>query len=79
MGSYMLDRLGYVLFFNVEYLLRWLRMAEALEPLQRGHARSVSAGGMAMVTSPATTRPSALRKGHQRAFSHGQVIHPHFN
>ena len=42
------------------------------EPLQKGHTRSVSAGGMAMI-SPAPSRPSALRKGHQRAFSHGQV------
>ncbi|CAH1400613.1 unnamed protein product [Nezara viridula] len=42
------------------------------EPLQKGHTRSVSAGGMAMI-SPAPSRPSALRKGHQRAFSHGQI------
>lgn len=42
------------------------------EPLQKGHTRSVSAGGMAMI-SPAPSRPSALRRGHQRAFSHGQI------
>ncbi|KAK9509687.1 hypothetical protein O3M35_006947 [Rhynocoris fuscipes] len=40
------------------------------EPLQKGHTRSVSTGGM--VATP-LTRPSALKKGHQRAFSHGQI------
>ncbi|XP_073997182.1 phospholipid-transporting ATPase VA isoform X2 [Rhodnius prolixus] len=40
------------------------------EPLQKGHTRSVSAGGMAVHP---LSRPSALRKGHQRAFSHGQI------
>ncbi|BET01538.1 E1-E2 ATPase [Nesidiocoris tenuis] len=41
------------------------------EPLHRRHTRSVSAGGN-MPLAP-LSRPSALRRTHQRAASHGQI------
>lgn len=48
------------------------------ELIQRGHARSASHGGGAATlsaSSSTTSRPSALKsaRGHQRAFSHGQI------
>ncbi|CAB0019266.1 unnamed protein product [Nesidiocoris tenuis] len=49
---------------------RWSRMADS-EPLHRRHTRSVSAGGN-MPLAP-LSRPSALRRTHQRAASHGQI------
>lgn len=43
--------------------------------LSKGHSRSASHSGVESVVSPTFTgRPSALKKGHQRAFSQGQII-----
>ncbi len=43
--------------------------------LNKGHSRSASHSGVEGVISPSFTgRPSALKKGHQRAFSQGQII-----
>lgn len=43
--------------------------------LSKGHYRSASHSGVESTISPSFTgRPSALKKGHQRAFSQGQII-----
>ncbi|XP_065220628.1 phospholipid-transporting ATPase VD isoform X2 [Planococcus citri] len=43
--------------------------------LSKGHSRSASHSGVESTISPSFTgRPSALKKGHQRAFSQGQII-----
>lgn len=43
--------------------------------LNKGHSRSASHSGVESTISPSFTgRPSALKKGHQRAFSQGQII-----
>lgn len=43
--------------------------------LSKGHSRSASHSGVESTISPSFAgRPSALKKGHQRAFSQGQII-----
>lgn len=46
-----------------------------IELSNKGHSRSASHSGVESTISPSfTSRPSALKKGHQRAFSQGQII-----